>query len=451
MIKDKINTLLNLDPRSRVLYGNIIASFGLRIFNILIGFILIPLLIHVLTDYQYGIWIALANIINWINYFDIGLGNGLKNKLGEAFAKSNFDLAKEYISTSYIILICISSIVYVLFYVSSYYIDFYTLFNIDPSNLDSLFLLLNILVLGTLFNFVTKIIDNILMAKSKTALTTFKFSLSQLFTLIYIYVLSFYNTQNTLLLSVLGLTLFPVIFNVVFSIFYFSNDFNSIKPSLNSFKRQHINSLFGLGSKFFIIQIGVLVMFQSQTFFILKLLGATDVTQFSVAYKFYTILYMLLSILMVPFWSSIIEAYHKQDMQWIIKKLKEVFVIYILLGVSTTLILVFFGDVLIKFWLGKDFFIEPNLKMTLIIYSLILSGLTIAMNVINGIGKLNIQLILYIICSIVNLPLSYYLTLKYGISGVVIASILLFCIMNLFLWKQVFLLVNGKSYGLWDK
>src|ERR1043165_1990343 len=94
---------------------NVAISFLLKGISILIGFVLIPMTINYVNPTQYGIWLTLSSIISWFSFFDIGLGNGLKNKVAQANALGDFTQARIYISTTYAILAIISSCAFVLF------------------------------------------------------------------------------------------------------------------------------------------------------------------------------------------------------------------------------------------------------------------------------------------------------------------------------------------------
>ena len=123
----------NQDIRSKTLYYNILTSFFFRFVNIIIGFLLIPILIRVLDVYQYGVWLTISSLVIWINYFDIGLGNGLKNKLGESLAKGDKKIAQEYVSTSYFLMILISILLFGILTFFLNYFDAYKAFNIRVS------------------------------------------------------------------------------------------------------------------------------------------------------------------------------------------------------------------------------------------------------------------------------------------------------------------------------
>src|ERR1700690_1843921 len=77
---------------------NIAFSFVLKVANIAVQLLFVPLLLGYLSPIKYGIWITVGSVINWFYFFDIGLGNGLRNKLAEAFAKKENEMARIYIS-----------------------------------------------------------------------------------------------------------------------------------------------------------------------------------------------------------------------------------------------------------------------------------------------------------------------------------------------------------------
>ena len=66
---------------------NILASFLIKGSNVIINLMLIPLTINYVNTTRYGIWVTLVSIVGWFSFFDIGFGNGLRNKFAEAIAK----------------------------------------------------------------------------------------------------------------------------------------------------------------------------------------------------------------------------------------------------------------------------------------------------------------------------------------------------------------------------
>src|SRR5665647_2891168 len=73
---------------------NILASFVIKGLSIAISLVLVPLTINYINPSRYGIWLTLSSIIAWFSFFDIGFGNGLRNKFAEALAEGQEELAR---------------------------------------------------------------------------------------------------------------------------------------------------------------------------------------------------------------------------------------------------------------------------------------------------------------------------------------------------------------------
>ena len=107
MIKKLLLTLKSGQSMTAKASRQVIYSFGLQAISIIISLLYVPLLLNYLTQEKYGIWLTLTSIIGWFSFFDIGLGNGMRNKLTESNAVGDQLLGVKYVSTTYAILICI--------------------------------------------------------------------------------------------------------------------------------------------------------------------------------------------------------------------------------------------------------------------------------------------------------------------------------------------------------
>ena len=100
--------------------------------SILTGLLLVPMTIDYVDSENYGIWLTLSSMVAWMSFFDIGLNNGLKNKLTECFATKDYELGKKYVSTTYAILtlIFVPLMLILLFVVP--FVNWENLLNISP-------------------------------------------------------------------------------------------------------------------------------------------------------------------------------------------------------------------------------------------------------------------------------------------------------------------------------
>ena len=150
---------------------NIVGSFIIKGLNIAIGLILVPVTINYLNPTKYGIWITMSSIIGWFSFFDIGLGNGLRNRFAEAIANNDYKLAKTYVSTTYAVLSFIIGAVLILFYLVNPFLNWASILNAgnDPILQNELSILALVVFTFFCLNFILKLIATILTADQQPA------------------------------------------------------------------------------------------------------------------------------------------------------------------------------------------------------------------------------------------------------------------------------------------
>ncbi len=78
----------------------------------IISFMLVPLTIGYVSSDLYGVWLTLSSILTWLTFLDIGFSQGLKNKLAEAIAQTDWGKGKSLVSTTYFLMILIFASLY---------------------------------------------------------------------------------------------------------------------------------------------------------------------------------------------------------------------------------------------------------------------------------------------------------------------------------------------------
>ena len=136
------------------------------------SFLLVPLTINYLDTENYGIWLTLSSFIAWFSFFDIGLGNGLRNKFAEAKAKGDMTLARGYVSSAYFTIGAVSLGLIVIFTFLNYFIDWTKIFNASPSLQKDLSLLMPIVFGFFCLQLVVKLITTIYTADQHHSMHT---------------------------------------------------------------------------------------------------------------------------------------------------------------------------------------------------------------------------------------------------------------------------------------
>ena len=157
----------NSDKRSQLLVKNIAASFVIKGWSLVVQLLLVPVALNCLTIYEYGLWLTLSSVITWMDNFDIGLSNGLRNKLAEAIALNDTILAKELVSTAMIVLSVIA--LFLLCGLTTFIntFDIFPLLNVDRSLVPNLRLVATLIGINISLSFAAKIIGSFFLASHK--------------------------------------------------------------------------------------------------------------------------------------------------------------------------------------------------------------------------------------------------------------------------------------------
>ncbi|KAF2332506.1 lipopolysaccharide biosynthesis protein [Flavobacterium daemonense] len=448
-IQLKFNSFFS-EGHSRTLLAkkNIAASFLIKAGSIFVGLLLIPMTINYINPTQYGIWLTLSSLISWFSFFDIGLGNGLKNKLAEAKALNQIKKSQIYISTTYALLTLISAFIFLLFFCINPFLDWKFILNIshDDQSLEKVVL---IIVGFFCVSFVIQLINTILIANHKSAKSSLISLIGSFLSLLIIFVLSKY-TKATLIKLVMVLLGIPLLVQVVFTIWLFKTSLSDLAPTYNQIDLKYTKELLSIGGVFFIIQIGAVVLFQTDNIVITQLFGPKEVTVFNIAYKLFSVIIMIFTIIITPFWSSFTDAYAQNDLKWIneiILKMQK----YWLLLVVLTVFLLIISPVVFRLWLGEKVEIPLRLSIAMTFYVLAYTWQTIHVFLLNGIGKIRLQLYLVVISAVMNIPIAVYLGKKIGLAGITFSNAILFLIMGVVFSIQCKKILNNTATGIWGK
>ncbi len=435
--------------RSVQLKLNIISLFFLKGLSILVSFIIVPITINYLNPTEYGIWLTLSSVLIWIDFFDVGIGHGLRNKLSEALAKKDYVLAKSYVSTAFVFFILISSCFFFILVSVNQFLNWGVILNIGPGAGRAVSGM--ILWLCGLFclRFVFKLLGIILLADQRPAFDTLLSVISNVLSVIIIFILTKTTNGSLELVSIAFSITYPIVFFIA-SIVLFRGRYKLIAPSYDSVDISYVKDLLGLGVKFFIIQLSTLLIFSSSNFVIIQLYGAKEVTSYNIAYKYFNIVMVTFVLIVNPMWSAFTNAYTKGDLKWIrssVKKVQKLWQLSILL----TLLLILASGFFYNFWIGKRIEIPFSISVSLAIYAIVYNLHSTYIYVINGTGKIYIQTIHSIFAIIFYFPLAYVLTKYMGVSGVVNASTIILIPLVFLSYIQYKKITSDSATGIWNR
>lgn len=426
-------------------------SFFIQVISVLIGLLYVPLLLDYLTQEKYGIWITLTSILGWFSFFDIGLGNGLRNKLTEALANDNLVLGKRYVSTTYAILICIFSVVLLVFHISNFFLNWNSILNTKTIDENELYILTSIVFTFFVLRFIVQLISVIYLADQKPSATKMMATGGNLLSFLIVLLLTKITLNGNLVLLGTIISAVPVLLFVVVSAISFNTRYKSLKPSVKAVDFKLSNTLLKLGTKFFFLQVAYIIVFSTSNVFITQFYGPAEVAVFNIAFKYFQIPVMVFSIIMSPIWSAVTDAYSQSDFDWMKKTLRQLNVIS-LLFVFGIILMVVISNWVYKIWVGDEIEIPMSLSVSLGIYSVMQIAIAPYSSFINGIGKLKLTVSLTFLGILVYLILIFVFgNLFNNSTGIVMAIICTHVIGAIIQPTQTYKLLNKTAKGIWNK
>lgn len=435
--------LTSSDPRNQNIKKNVVGSLVIKGCSILIQLLLIPLTLHYLNADVYGIWLTLSSIVLWLGFFDIGFTQGLKNKLAEAVAVGNLDRGKKLVSTTYVCLVGIFVPLCIILEFIVPIIHWSKFLNVPEMYNQQITQVMHVLIVCVCVQMVANTISSVVSAFQKVAIANSFPVIGNFLSIIIVYILT-KTTKPSMLYLALTVSFVPVIVMIVASLYLYNTKLASIKPSIRSFDKGLIKDIFNLGIKFFIINIQVIVMYQSTNILISNISSPTDVTAYNIAYKYISIALMILNIILGPFWPAFTDAYAKKDYGWMKNIYNKICKFYVLIFLMV-IVMVALSPIIYFLWIRDNTLVPFSMTIAIGIYIIINSWLAIQINMINGIGAVKLQSIVTTIGMLIHIPLSFFLGRYIGALGVVASMAFLSLIYSVFFTIQLKKLLNGTA------
>ncbi|EKN08237.1 MULTISPECIES: lipopolysaccharide biosynthesis protein [Parabacteroides] len=448
-MKLNINSFFSGNNRSSLVKKNIAGSIVIKGISICTSLLLVPLTLDYINKELYGIWLTLSSIVLWLNFFDIGFTLGLKNKLAQSLATKDYLNGKYLVSTTYYMMIVIFLPVCMLISIIIPHINWTAILNVSHNYNEDIIKVMYILTASVFLQMFFNVLGAVVSAYQRVAMSSLFIMLGQILSLIFIYILT-----KTLSPSLIGLAIAisapPIIILLIFSIYLYKGDFKKIAPSYKYIDKKKIKELFGMGVKFFIIQIQVIILYQSTNIIISNIAGPEAVTEYNIAYKYLSVAAMVFNIILTPLWPAFTDAYTLKDFQWMRNIYKKMCYVYISVVIGI-IILVLISPYVYHIWIGNDIDISISMTAIIALFIIINSWDSLQVFMINGIGAVKLQSSVVIIGLLFHIPLAFYFGNRIGAKGVILSMICINIIYSLIFTTQINKIISKKASGIWIK
>lgn len=433
-----------------MLRNNILLSGVMKVIGLATSFLIVPITLGFLDNEQYGVWMTLTSILLWFAFFDVGLGNGMRNYLAQAVAEGDYAKGRAYLTTTLVMLTVIAMVLALLFVSFIMMADLQKVFNTSVLTTGQLRLPVLVAIVMTLIGFVAKNVGVVYMALQKYAVNDLITISAGVVGLVAVYVLTKTIPPGNLTAIVLVFTTLPVIAFIIAGIPLFRN-YPQLRPARGDIDWRIGRQLLGKGMGFFFIQItSCLVIFGGSNLFITQFAGPEAVTTYNIAYKYFNQLAVAYTIIVSPMWNAYTEAYVKGEYGWIRTNFRRAMGIWALMAVGGVLML-FVADLFFRLWVGDAVTVPFSVSLSVLGYITFFNLNNCVTMLINGLNKIAVQIVTSVIGTAVFLIAVMILGPQLGIEGVVGCMAASYAGMAAVHLYQCHLLINQKATGIWNR
>lgn len=453
-VKKYLNYLLSSfksgEDRTQKLKRNVAWSFLIKLFSMAIELIKVPILLSYLDTEKYGVWLTIVSIVMWTHHFDLGLGTGLRYKFTEALALNDKVRGKKLISTAYLSMAAIMITAFILlvpFILSGNWNSILNVSSIANNELQK-----TVLVIFGIFvmQFVFELISTVLKADQRAAISDVFKPIASVVSLIAVLLLGTFS-HNSLFLASLSMSLPFMVILLLANIYFFSKNYKDYIPDIKYFDKYYLKDIYSLGVKYFVGQLSMLVVFSSANILLSKLINPSAVTVYNTAWVYFSLVIIFNTVIIVPFFSAITDAYVREDLTWIRNSMKKMNYIAIFFSIGVIIMLLVSG-IAFKLWVGDRVHVPIDLSIILTVFSIMAVFSAPYNNFLGGVGKLDVMMIISICKIILFIPVAIALIKLWGSVGLVLTIIFVNTLPNIFFGiKQYRMIINQKATGIWNK
>jgi len=408
----KIKNLL-CDKDERNLLIQIGLAFAVKGLALLLSFFSMPLYIRFFNnDEALGLWYTILSLLTWINICDLGLGNGLRNRLTEALALGQEDKAKKYISSTYAALATVIAPVIFVILILVQLVDLNSFFNISPELISPVTLRMStsVLLAGVALSFVLRTVNVIIYAIQKSSINNIIALITSALPLAYIALFRGSTIEGNLIaLTVVHVVAVNLPLLTATILVFRSKKLRNAAPSLRSCSVDTAKKMLSFGMQFFLAQIFLMVLNSTNEIIITRMFSAADVVPYSIYFRLFTVVGSLFMLALTPLWSKVTKDLAQ-------KKYKKIQVtnrvLYALSGLAAlaefcmVLVLQFVVDI----WLGDEAItVQYTTGLIFAFYGSMYIFNVVLTTVANGMGDLRTQIVFYGIFAVLKIPVIYLL------------------------------------------
>ena len=352
-----------------VVARNTVMSFGLKGVALLIGLFTIPVYSSYFSnDSTYGIWLTFLSIITWVMTFDLGFGNGMKNKLIDCLSKNDYERGKRIVSSTYVSSMIIGSIILSIGLLVINSLNLIKVFNFDTSTISPFFVRISFCITFSTIalEFILKNICHVFQAHQKHFLSNLLPLIANVSLLLFALFAKFNTPSEKILALSIAYCVITILPYLLSSVIAFAGPLKRISPSFKYASFATSKSVISLGLLFFLVQIALLFLNSIDQILISSLFSSESVVFYTKYSKFFTVIVSVSNIFNGIIWTSLCKSVADKNYRQLINRVRTLLLFDVAVSFLCVIIAIFMQP-LLDVWLGASNTINANTFIVIII------------------------------------------------------------------------------------
>ncbi|QSV45040.1 lipopolysaccharide biosynthesis protein [Geobacter benzoatilyticus] len=407
---------------SRKLIFNSLSGTALYGANIIVAFVMSPIIIRALGNRDYGLWELVMSVIGYMGLLDLGIGPALVRFVSVADGKQDKDDLQKTISTSFVFFVVVGVVAVFSFLLLGYYPAIIAGKETKAiANLGSVFMLLG-LNAGMLFP-LQVFIATLMGVQRHYFINNVRIVLMVVRAILSYYLLTSYPGKGLLIMALLE-PVFTAIQVVAFiGAVYVDRSIPKIAFAAVSLTKA--KEMMSFGAKSATMLVASRIQNQSVPLIIGNVINLSSIIYFVIPNRLVEYakgLSLSLGIPLTPYFGSQLAGGDTESLRknWIASAL-----ILQMITLSMPIALVFLGNEFLELWIGKDIAIQGNNILIILILSLIMQSLVPnAFGLLAAYNSHGRSALVWLISAIFSVIAAMFVGYHYGINAIVAASVL---------------------------
>jgi O-antigen/teichoic acid export membrane protein len=397
------------------------SAIAAKVLSVSVSLVTVPLTLNYLGRERYGMWMTISSFVGMLAFVDFGISLGLINRIADANGRNDPRAMRRDISNSFCVAILFASLLLLALALIHSHISWPAVFNVHSANARSeAGPAIKALALCFILGLPLGLVASIQSGLQSGFITNCWNGLANLVSLISVLIAIHFRVGLVpLVLCVSGTPLIAALFNAA----YMGLRFPHLLPRLRDFSRRVALSLLTTGLNFSVLQIAGTIAYLSDNLVIAHYLGAAAVSGYAVPGRLFNVVNVLIGVISVPSWPAYADALARGDGAWIRRTFIRLALSIIGMTTIVSLVLVALCNRILALWVGSQITASLGLLLLFGLRCTISAYLQPVSFLLNGLGLVRVQSAIAVVMSIVNLSLSIYFVKYFGISGVLMGTV----------------------------